>query len=261
MTSTLRSISFVLLVGSALLTVFLPPAAQSSTLPADSLIRLGKNQLDRGMKKGDPTALRAARSSFERAAQRDTLGVLSHYYAGLASYRLVDYTDEEDAALDATIDYLKTATEQRPNWPEAHALLAAAYGRKAAGGMLSGMRYGPKSDDALGHARELAPDNPRVVLIGAIALFQKPSVFGGDKEEAVQKMKKASRLFAERPALDDPLTPSWGHARTYAWLGIAHMKADRFDQARTAFEKALSLRPNLHWVQEVLMPQLDAAQS
>jgi tetratricopeptide (TPR) repeat protein len=255
----LRSVSFTFLIGSILFAICLPTAAQSRTLPADSLIQFGKNQLDRGMKEGDSGPLRAARSSFERAAQRDTLRALSHYYAGLASYRLVDYVDDEDAALDAAIDCLKTATEHRPNWPEAHALLAAAYGRKAAGGMFSGMRYGPKSDNALDRARELAPDNPRVVPIDAIALLQKPSVFGGDEEKAVQKLKKASRLFAKRPAPDDPLVPSWGHAMTYAWLGIAHIKADRFDQAHTAFEKALSLRPKLHWVQEVLLPQLDAA--
>lgn len=260
MTPLLRSVSRTFLTGTVLLVLSLPTAAQSRPVPADSLIRLGKHQLDRGMTKGDPALLRTARSSFERAAQRDTLSALSHYYAGLACYRLVDYVDDEDEALEAAIDHLTTTTEKRPNWPEGHALLAAAYGRKAAGGMISGMRYGPKSNNTLERARELGPDNPRVVLIDAIALFQKPSIFGGDDAKAVQKLKKASRLFAERPAPDDPLTPSWGHAMTYAWIGITHMKADRFDPARTAFEKALSLRPNLHWVQDVLLPQLDAAQ-
>ena len=119
--------------------------------------------------------------------------------------------------------------------------------------MLSDIRYGPKSDDAPDYARELAPDNPRIVLIDAIALFQKPSFFGGDVKKAIQKMEKASRLFAQRPAPDDPLLP-WGHAMTYARLGIAHMKADHFDQARTAFKKALSLHPKLHWMQKVLSP-------
>lgn len=248
-----------ILIAGAVLFFSSPSAAQSHSLPTDSLIRLGKEQIDRGMETGDPASFREARSFFERAAKRDTRNALSYYYVGLASYRLVDHIDDEDVALNATIDYLKRATEQRPKWAEAHALLAAAYGRKASGGMLSGIRYGPRSDEALERARNLAPDNPRVVLIDAIALLQKPSVFGGDEEKAVRKMKEASRLFAERPAPDDPLAPSWGHAMTYAWLGIAHMKANRVDQARAAFEKALSLRPKLHWVREVLLPEFEAS--
>lgn len=236
-----------------------PAERAPDPLPADSLIQLGKQHLDRGMQEGSSDALRTAQSLFERAAKRDTLAGLSHYYAGLAFYRLIDYSDEDGKALDAAIDHLKTATEMRPEWPEGYALLAAAYGRKAAGGMLAGMRYGPKSDDALERARELDPENPRVVLVDAIGLYQKPSIFGGDTEKAVQKMKHAARLFADRPAPSDPLAPSWGHAMTYAWMGIAHLEADRLDQAQDAFDQALALRPNLHWVQDVLLPKLNAA--
>ena len=107
-----RSVLSLLLIAGTLLVLSLPFAAQSRSLSTDSLIRLGKDQLNRGMQKGNPDLLRMARTPFERAAQRDTLAPLGHYYAGLASYRLVDYIDNEDAALDEIIDYLKTSTEQ-----------------------------------------------------------------------------------------------------------------------------------------------------
>ena len=80
-------------------------------------------------------------------------------------------------------------------------------------------------------------------------------MFGGDKEQALEKFKKATRL-AEQESVNDPLKPSWGHAEAYAWIGIAHMNAERYDQARTAFEKALQINPDYGWVRYRLLPRL-----
>ena len=35
------------------------------------------------------------------------------------------------------------------------------------------------------------------------------------------------------------------------------MNAERYDQARTAFEKALDVNPDYGWVKYVLLPELD----
>jgi GH35 family endo-1,4-beta-xylanase len=93
----------------------------------------------------------------------------------------------------------------------------------------------------------------------AISLYNKPGMFGGDKEKAVERLQEAIRQFEDErstAASGDSLAPHWGHADAYVWLGIAHMKADRPDAARTAFQNALNVRPNYAWVTEVLMPKL-----
>ncbi|MCS3785375.1 tetratricopeptide repeat protein [Salinibacter ruber] len=51
--------------------------------------------------------------------------------------------------------------------------------------------------------------------------------------------------------------PSWGHAEAHAWVGVAHMEAERYDPARTAFETALDLNPDYGWVRSVLLPRLE----
>jgi tetratricopeptide (TPR) repeat protein len=61
----------------------------------------------------------------------------------------------------------------------------------------------------------------------------------------------------EQEPADDPLMPSWGHAEAYAWIGLAHMEAERYDDARSAFQTALDLDSDFGWVQEVLLPRLN----
>nr|WP_279311490.1 tetratricopeptide repeat protein [Salinibacter ruber] len=51
--------------------------------------------------------------------------------------------------------------------------------------------------------------------------------------------------------------PSWGHAEAHAWVGVAHMEAERYDPARTAFKTALDLNPDYGWVRSVLLPRLE----
>ncbi len=132
----------------------------------------------------------------------------------------------------------------------------------AAGGMISGMRYGPKSNNAIERAREAAPNNPRVLLAQGISLYNTPSMWGGDTddtEEATARLQEATNRFANT-APTDPLQPNWGHADAYAWLGIAHANDNRPREARAAFENALDVRPGYGWVQHVLMPELAAAE-
>lgn len=232
---------------------------------ADSLMQRGRHVLDRGVTTGDEGAMQQARALFERVASASDDAVWAHYYIGLANYRiagpLLD-SDEERAEtyLDDGIDHLQAAVDSRPDLAEGYALLGTLYGMKAQGGAIRGMRYGPRADEALARARTLAPDNPRVLLLNAVSLLNKPSRWGGDREKAVAALQRALQHFESAPPARDGLQPQWGHADAYAWLGIAHMKADRAEQARTAFEHALTIRPGYAWVESELLPQLSATQ-
>lgn len=251
-----------------LLTLFLTAApihaqrsAASTGVPADSLILQGKRLLDAGYDRGDTGDIQRARALFLRASERRP--AWARYYAGLAGYRLLPLLEEDEdrqeQALDDAIGHLEAAVERAPKRAEAHALLSGLYGWMAGQGMISGMRYGPKASRAMERAKELAPKNPRVVLIDAISTFNKPGAFGGDKAEALKGFERAARLFQEEN-VGGPLQPNWGHAEAYAWTGIAHLKADRKAQARQAFERALEINPDYGWVRDVLLPQLADAQ-
>jgi tetratricopeptide (TPR) repeat protein len=233
--------------------------------PADSLIVRGQRLLTRGYRAGDVGAIQQARAAFDRATASQAHAGRAHYYVALADYRLVallqDDEDARDRFLDDGVKHAEAAVARRSGDGEAYALLASLYGWKAAGGMLSGMRYGPKSSRAMSRATDLAPASPRVVLLDAIGTYNKPSLFGGDKEAALEGFQRAARLFEQEEAAGakaDPLAPRWGHADAYAWMGLAHAQAGRPNAARAAYERALDVAPDFGWVRDVLMPRLAA---
>jgi len=242
-----------------------PTAAQ----PVDSLLAKGKTLLDRGTTTGDAGTLQQARSLFQRATASDTLRALGHYYLALADYRLIDVSEEDqkEAYMDDAAQHLEAALELRKGWTEANALLSLVYGRKAGQGMFSGMRYGPQANSHLDAATEAAPDNPRVLLADGISLLNTPSMWGGDDALGLKRLQEAVRQFEHATRVSEPTSvastshePTWGHAEAYAWIGIAHAKADRHGEARGAFDKALSIRPEYAWVEKVLMPQIASAE-
>jgi len=244
---------------AALFLLFAPASAAQTV---DSLLAQGTDQLEQGVTTGSAAMVRDARAMFERATSGDAHTALAHYYVALADYRLIDLVDDEDASEafgDDAQTRLERAVELRPDWAEAHALLASVYGRKASRGMFSGMRYGPRAQRTMEQATSLAPENPRVLLLDAISLYNTPERWGGNKEKAVTTLRAAIERFEAVPSAD-PLAPNWGHADAYVWLGKAHMEAGRIDQARAAFEKALALRPGYAWVEQGLLPKVVAAE-
>lgn len=248
---------------SLVLTLSIAHTDSARAQSADSLMQRGQELVDRGVTAGDEASLQQAQALFKRIAAASDEAVWPHYYAGLANYRIASLfldsdDDRADAHLDDALDHLKRAVDNQSDLAEAHALLGTVYGLKARGGMISGMRYGPKADGAMERARSLAPNNPRVLLLNAISLLNKPSRWGGDREKAVAELQRALQQFEATSAPSDSLAPQWGHADAYAWLGIAHMKADERTQARDAFEQALAIRPGYAWVESTLLPQLAA---
>ena len=234
--------------------------APSGAPPTDSLILKGKTLLEGGTNRGSVDSLKQARALFKRATGATEHQALAHYYAALANYRLSnlfpsDAEDKKEPVLNDAIDHLQTATDLDSSMADAWALLSGCYGQSMGMNPMQSMSLGPKSDDALEKAKELAPENPRIWIIDGVSDFYTPSMFGGNKERALKKFKKATRL-AEQESVQDPSMPSWGHAEAYAWTGLAHMEAERYDRARTAFKNALDVNPDYRWVKYVLLPKL-----
>ncbi len=241
-------------------------APASPTSPAlgsaatDSLLRQVKTQIREATDEGSFDALKQARAWAKQATGGDR-AALAHYYAALADYRMSnrfpeDDEDRRERVIEDAIGHLKRATEINGTMADAWALLSGCYGQMMGMNPMQGMSLGPKANEAMKRAKAHGPNNPRVWIIDGTSDFYAPSMFGGDKEQALKKFKKAARL-AEQASTDDPLMPSWGHAEAHAWVGIAHMEAERYDPARTAFETALDLNPDYGWVRSVLLPRLE----
>ena len=229
--------------------------------PADSLIVSGKQMLESA---NDLDSMYAARATFERALADTGLVAWGHYYIALADYRIAGLLEGESKDpsehLNAAVEHLKKATEIDPQAAEAYSLLSSVYGWQIGLSPMKSMLLGPRVGKAAQKAKQLAPDNPRVVLSAAISDFNTPKMFGGNKEKGLQGFQRAAELFAQEEPTD-PIQPVWGHREAYAWLGIAYQNQGELESARAAFEKALEIDPDFGWVKDWLLPELEKANS
>ena len=121
--------------------------------------------------------------------------------------------------------------------------------------MFAGIKYGPKSNKQIDKALELAPENPRVLMLDGTGLLYTPSMFGGDTEKAIAQFQKAAKQF-EKFTPKDSTMPHWGRVEVYAWLGQGYEEEEQYEEAKKAYEKALELNPDYGWVKSYLLPKL-----
>lgn len=140
------------------------------------------------------------------------------------------------------------------------ALRAAVTSQRAGvSGTLDAMRLEPRAFRQLDTALALAPEDPRVALLNGMTRLRAPRAFDGGAEKAEREFRRAIVLF-ESDTSKAP-APTWGEADAWIWLGIALVELDRRDEARAAFERALTLAPGHVWVTSTLLPRLEATAS
>ena len=234
--------------------------AQESDLDKTKRFVEAREQLEQAVVDQNIEQIAMLRSQFKSFVDEPDLRAQAHYFVGLAGYRLRTLPsdlddDQKENYLDEAINHLKKAIGVKSNFAEAHALLSGCYGMKASGGMFAGMKYGPKSNTQMDKALELAPDNPRVLILDGTGLFFTPSMFGGDTEKAITQFQESAKQFGEFTP-EDATMPHWGRVEVYAWLGQAYEEDEQYDEAKKAYEKALELDPDYGWVKNYLLPKL-----
>jgi len=236
-----------------------PKALTREQDPVD-LIQQGRELITAGVNRNQTDLIMQGRAVFERLLAAEELEPVTRYYLGLAEYRLANLGWAEGRRsvrqhINAAIGHLERAIELEPDSAEALALLGGAYGIKIAVNALTAMTLGSKNQQVRERARELDPDNPRVVLLDAVSYFNTPGAFGGDKEKALELALQAAELFAAEE-VSDPELPRWGKEEVWAWIGMIRADADDNAAARQAYEKALEINPDYGWVKNVLLPDL-----
>jgi tetratricopeptide (TPR) repeat protein len=219
-----------------------------------------KSFIEQGSNTASIEKLEQARSILAQFVSQGDYQALAEYYLGYIDYQMavaVYRMDKEKApaSLDSAVMHLEKALLINDNNAEAHALLASCYGMQIAFSPMSGIWLGPKSGSEMDKAREISKENPRVALLGAIGIYNTPSMFGGGKEKGFEAMKIAAELF-DRWKTADSLQPDWGKEQVYAWIGMAYLDRKETILARKAFEKALEINPDYGWVKYVLMPKV-----
>ncbi len=207
-----------------------------------------ESQIQYGYYTQDPRALAGLA---DMLAAAETKGQWQGYYAGLANWRLAQLAAIRPIPKGPTASQLAArcahavdrALDQKPDFAEALALSAICVLTPMGGGALHVpfAGHGPRKD--LDRALELAPRNPRVLLLDALGDYEFAAALGGNKERALPKLRRAVAAFeAERGGAE--ALPSWGASEAYYYLGRDLLEHGDPVDARDALEHALLLAPD-----------------
>lgn len=183
------------------------------------------------------------------------------YQLVIAQHGLLNATmpdkDEElfNKYYEQTKDNLDKLIEDTYETGNAKALLSSIYGLEMAYISWKGIYLGPKSSSNLEEAIKLAPSSPLVWQIYGSSKFFTPSMFGGDKKEAVHAYEKSVQLYEADPGLTKS---NWRYLDALAWLGQSYQQTGEIQKAKKTLEKALSVEPEFGWVKYVLLPKGNA---
>jgi uncharacterized protein len=220
--------------------------------------------IERAILVGDASALRSADVSLDESlrAHPDDPALLytrafSEYAAGMIGAKADPVSARKNLESAAA---LLEKVKGGPWEAEANALEGGVLGQLISlKGGLSGMQLGPRSNRHLKRARELEPENPRVLLFSGLSLISTPKMWGGDVGEGEQMLRQSTERFAS--AKNEGDRPHWGRALSWAWLGLAAQMTGNSTGAETAWRQALAIEPDFGWVKHRLQPALNRQES
>ncbi len=193
---------------------------------------------------------RALQNLQEGLAADDSHDTLHDYYAALVAWRLAQLGELHPAPRGASVGQLAQrcvraldgVLEAQAEDAQALALRSACLGLPLASGGLHAPFAGRKPHKDIVRALQLAPHDPRVLLLDALTDYELPPALGGNKERALVKLRATVAAFEQERASREPL-PGWGAAEAYLSLGRSLLEHGDAVAARDALEHALLLAP------------------
>jgi hypothetical protein len=195
----------------------------------------------------DAAALRHLREAVSASSSQDKL---RGYYSGLLDWRLSQLgghaaagpTDSPTELAQRCVSEVDSALALQADFAEALALRSACLAAPLEGGVAHAPFAARRAHKDLERALQLAPHNPRVLLLDAMSDYQLTVEQGGNKDRALSKLRQTVAAFeAERRGTEQ--LPGWGAAD--AWLILARDLLDHGDPlgSRDALEHALLIAP------------------
>jgi tetratricopeptide (TPR) repeat protein len=265
-----------------ILTTFVLSAAATELHPAnkiglehsrDSIIRI-VTQIQRADYEGDRPALKRLHDELAPIPEDNKLASRVLYWRGFALWRrAINGFNETPTPIDLEADLTQAVTDfnaaiaRDPTWVEP---------KMGAGSSLGYLMYLNKKDPTrvqellqqssalLKEAMATAPDNPRLLWVLGPIRWSSPPERGGGQDKAIEGYNKGLEVMRDHKRdVADPLEPSWGEPEllmSLAWSNLNRTAPD-LKAAEQYAEAALKLVPYWHYVRDILMPQIRAAQA
>jgi len=186
----------------------------------------------------------------ESVAPDDSHDPLRDYYGALLAYREallvsqgVTVAGGRSAAqlADRCAQRIDAALSIKGDFADGLALRAGCLLTKEYGSA-HGSLTAHRAHKELERAAQLAPGNPRVLLVDGIGDYELAAGGGGNKERALGKLRQANAAF-EAERRDTERVPGWGAADSYFYLGRDLLDHGDAVGARDALERSLVIAP------------------
>jgi len=261
------------------LTIFVLSAAATELYPADknslerdSIIRI-VTQIQRADYEGDRPALKRLHDELTPIPEDNQLASQVLYWRGFALWRRAingfnetpTPTDLEEDLTQAVIDF-KDAIARDPAFVEP---------KIGAGSSLGYLMYLHKNDPTrvqellqqssplLKEAMAAAPDNPRLLWVLGPIRWSSPPERGGGQDKAFESYNTGLEAIRnQKRDASDPLKPAWGEPEllmSLAWSNLNRTTPD-LNAADQDAQASLQMVPYWHYLRDILMPQIRAAQ-
>ncbi len=266
------------LVVSALAAEPRPAVQETAGIARDSVIRIVQ-QIQRADYEGDRAALNQLYQQLVPFVDEPEIATRVRYWRGFAKWRrgingLNETPTPKDLAEDLTEgeSEFDAAIQRDPGFVDAKAGAAScAVNRLFLEGVFSKEKDPQRLKGFLApvsqlikEAREAAPDNPRLLWVVGPNQWRTPPERGGGQDKALATYQKGLDAIRQRKeSASDPLEPTWGEPEllsSLAWSNLNRTIPD-LNAARQYAEAALRLVPYWHYVRDILLPQILAAQA
>jgi tetratricopeptide (TPR) repeat protein len=168
-----------------------------------------------------PALIAAGASELDAIAVKYPDKWAGHFYSAYAHIkRSLGLTDkgQRDQLIDGAEAELNKAERLSPNNEEVFILRAwCAKARIAVDPQERWKKGNAQYDEAIGKAKKINAENPRIYFLDGQGYFYRPRMWGGGKDKAKGYFQKAKLLFTKEDKADI-LRPSWGEKANEEFL-------------------------------------------
>ncbi len=231
-------------------------------------------QIQRADYEGDRPALKRLHDQLAPIPEDNRLASRVLYWRGFAMWRrAINGFNESPTPPDLEEDLTQAVTDFKDAIARDPAFVEPKIG---AGSSLGYLMYLHKNDPTriqeflqqssplLKEAVASAPDNPRLLWVLGPIRWSSPPERGGGQDKAFDVYNRGLEAIRnQKRDVSDPLEPSWGEPEllmNLAWSNLNRTTPD-LNAAEQDAQAALKLVPYWHYVRDILMPQIHAAQA
>src|SRR5580698_77297 len=249
------------------------PVDKSSLVPSrDSIIGI-VTQIQRADYEGDRPSLKRHHDELTPIPEDNKLASRVLYWRGFAMWRrAINGFNETPTPSDLETDLTQAIADFKDSVARDPGFVEPKIG---AGSSLGYLMYLHRKDQTrvqeliqqssplLKEAQAEAPDNPRLLWVLGPIRWSSPPERGGGQDKAFDLYNRGLQLVRKQTPPGDPLEPSWGEPEllmNLAWSNLNQTTPD-LKAAEEDAQAALRLVPYWHYVRDILMPQIQAAQA